>query len=78
MAAGHDTSANMLSWSCYLMAINQDMQDRLREEISTLPDDPSYADLERLPYLENFCRESLRILCPGKHPIHTSYVRNPC
>ncbi|RYP74893.1 hypothetical protein DL769_003914 [Monosporascus sp. CRB-8-3] len=61
MAAGHDTSANMLSWSLYILALHPDIQDKLRREVNELPQNPSYTDLDRLPYLDNFCRESLRL-----------------
>lgn len=65
MAAGHDTSANMLSWSCYIMATRPDIQDRLREELATVSSDASFAELDRLPYLESFVKESMRVYCPG-------------
>ena len=68
MAAGHDTSANMLSWSLYVLATHPDIQTRLRQEASTLPASPTYAQLDRLPYLENFSKEILRMYCPGKAP----------
>lgn len=68
MAAGHDTSANMLSWSLYVLATHPDIQTRLREEVNTLPASPNYAQLDRLPYLENFSKEVLRMYCPGKAP----------
>ncbi|KAI0843577.1 cytochrome P450 [Hypoxylon sp. FL0890] len=71
MAAGHDTSANMLSWSLYVMALNQDIQDRLRAELNRLPENPSYNDLDRLPYLEAFSKECLRMYSPS-----TTYHRD--
>ncbi|KAH8647734.1 cytochrome P450 [Xylariales sp. PMI_506] len=70
MAAGHDTSANMLGWSCYIMATNHDIQEKLREEVKTLPVDPSYTDLDKLPYMQNFVNESLRVYSPA-----TTYQR---
>ncbi|RYP39457.1 hypothetical protein DL767_002191 [Monosporascus sp. MG133] len=64
MAAGHDTSANILSWSLYIMATKQDIQDKLREEmlleLGEAPE-PAYAQIEALPYLDNFTRETLRV-----------------
>ncbi|KAI1406928.1 cytochrome P450 [Hypoxylon sp. FL1857] len=65
MAAGHDTSANMLSWSLYVMALNPDIQDELRAELSTLSSNPTYNELDRLPYLEAFSKEVLRIYSPS-------------
>lgn len=66
MAAGHDTSANMLSWSCLIMAQRKDIQDRLREEINSLGDDPAFVDVDKLPYLDGFVKESMRVYPPGK------------
>ncbi|RYO87230.1 hypothetical protein DL766_009156 [Monosporascus sp. MC13-8B] len=64
MAAGHDTSANILSWSVYIMATKQDIQDKLREEmlreLGEAPE-PAYDQIEALPYLDNFTRETLRV-----------------
>ncbi|KAI1106347.1 cytochrome P450 [Jackrogersella minutella] len=65
MAAGHDTSANMLSWSLYVMALDQDMQDKLRAELNTISSNPTYNELDRLPYLENFSKEVLRVYSPS-------------
>lgn len=65
MAAGHDTSANMLSWSCSIMANQQDIQERLRQEICTLEADAPFAELDKLPYLDGFVKESLRAYPPG-------------
>lgn len=65
MAAGHDTSANMLSWSCYILATRQDVQDRLRAELGAAPPDASFAELDRLPYLDGFVKESMRVYSPG-------------
>ncbi|KAJ4394846.1 hypothetical protein N0V93_004066 [Gnomoniopsis smithogilvyi] len=71
MAAGHDTSANMLSWSCHIMATRQDIQDRLRQEINTLGDDATFAEIDKLPYLEHFMKESMRLYPPA-----TTYHRS--
>lgn len=65
MAAGHDTSANMLSWSCLIMATRQDIQDRLRQEINSLGEDAAFAEIDKLPYLEGFVKESMRVYPPG-------------
>ncbi|KAI2467817.1 cytochrome P450 [Annulohypoxylon bovei var. microspora] len=70
MAAGHDTSANMLSWALYIMALNPDIQDTLREELMQVAADPTFNELERLPYLEAFSKETLRIYSPS-----TTYQR---
>ena len=64
MAAGHDTSANMLSWSCYILATRQDIQDRLRAELAAVSPDASFAELDKLPYLECFAKECMRVYSP--------------
>lgn len=68
MAAGHDTTANMLSWSCYIMATRHDVQDALRRELQTLSPDAGFPELDRLPYLDGFVKESLRLYPPGEIP----------
>ncbi|KAI1338823.1 cytochrome P450 [Xylariaceae sp. FL0016] len=65
MAAGHDTSTNMLSWACYILATKHATQERLREEVSLLPTEPSYAELDKLPYLDNFVKEAMRLYPPA-------------
>ena len=46
------------------MATKQDIQDKLREEmlreLGEAPE-PTYAQIEALPYLDNFTRETLRV-----------------
>lgn len=64
MAAGHDTSANMLSWSCYVLATRPDIQDRLRAELASVSPDASFAELDRLSYLECFAKECMRVYSP--------------
>lgn len=52
------------------------MAKRLRDEVQGLlkrTPTPGYGDVESLRYLNNFCREVLRVHCPGKHP----YQRSP-
>ncbi|KAK6069803.1 Cytochrome P450 709B2 [Seiridium cupressi] len=68
MGAGHDSSADMASWSTYIMATHPDIQDRLRSEVQNLvarSPEPTSTDIEVLPYLDNFFRESLRMYPPG-------------
>jgi len=66
--AGHDTTATALTAICYLLAVHQEYQDRLRAEINTvLPDAndvPKQSD--KLPLLDAIIRESLRLYPPVK------------
>lgn len=75
LAAGHDTTATGVAWTIDLLSKHPDMQGRLREEIlSTIPSladgecDPEALSqenvLDRMPYLNNVCQESLRFIPP--------------
>ena len=63
-----DTTSNALSRILHLLALNPDVQTKLRAEIveaqggdhSDLP----YDDLVKLPYLDAVCRETLRVYAP--------------
>lgn len=69
IGAGHETSANLLSLSLMVMAENHMIQSKVRAEIqellSTSPD-PSYTEVDKMPYLENFLKEVARVYPPGK------------
>ncbi|VUC25659.1 unnamed protein product [Clonostachys rosea] len=69
LAAGHETTASALTWACYLLTKNPEIQQKLREEVAeALPEDiesiPA-ADLagilEQLPYLNGIMHETLRL-----------------
>jgi len=64
--AGHDTTANTLTWCCYELAKNPAIQDRLRAEIDSVIDVElqrplTYDDLSALPYLTRVLHETLRL-----------------
>jgi cytochrome P450 len=65
--AGHETCANALTWTLYLLAEHPDVQERLAEEVSTVlhGQEPGYADLERLPYTAMVFNEALRLYPPA-------------
>ncbi|KAK2765048.1 hypothetical protein FQN54_008747 [Arachnomyces sp. PD_36] len=65
VSAGHETTAMATTWSAYVLATRPDIQDRLRSEISTLSHQFDYNEIESLPYLNNFCREILRVYNPA-------------
>lgn len=69
MAAGHDTSANILSWTVYIMATKQELQERLREEMLRElghEKDLAYSQIEALSFLDSFLRETLRVYASGQ------------
>lgn len=78
--AGHETSANALSWCWYLLSRNPQVVEKLRAEVdAVLGDRPAtFDDLKALPYTEMVVKESLRRLCPVwvymKEPIQDAIV----
>ena len=65
--AGHDTTANALTWTWYLLSQNPDAAARLHEELDTVlaGQNPMVDDLPRLPYTRAVFAESLRLYPPG-------------
>jgi cytochrome P450 len=65
--AGHDTTANTLNWTFYLLAQNPDIEAKLHHEIDTVLEGsvPTLADLRRLPYSEMVIKESMRLFPPA-------------
>jgi cytochrome P450 len=65
LLAGHETTANALSWTLYLLARNPEAESRLRAEIREALGDrpPALEDLPRLEYTRRVLQESMR-LCP--------------
>jgi cytochrome P450 len=65
--AGHETTAQMLSWTWYALSENHAAEDRLCQELrSALDGRPlSPADLGQLPYLRAVMNEVLRLFPPA-------------
>lgn len=64
--AGHETTANMLAWTWYLLSQNPDAEARFHAEIDALPTgEPGMDDLPRLSYTRRVLAESLRLYPPG-------------
>jgi len=66
MLAGHETSANALAWTLYLLGRHPDVEARLTGSLTVaLNGEPATAgDLPRLPYLKQVVQESMRIYPP--------------
>ena len=66
-AAGHETTANALSWTFYLLSENPAARDRLLAELATVLGGraPAVADLPRLTYLDWVVTESMRLYPPA-------------
>ena len=73
--AGHETTANALTWIWYLLSQNPQAEAKLREELHTVLGGraPTMADLPNLPYTDMVVREALRLYPPapqfGREPI---------
>jgi cytochrome P450 len=66
MLAGHETTANALSFSLWLLAKHQDIQQRLHEEAYSVLGSriPTAADYGNLPYTTSVFSETLRLYPP--------------
>jgi cytochrome P450 len=65
--AGHETSANALAWTLYLLAQHPEAQQRLRMELDAVAPDrpPTFTELGSLPYLINVLKEAMRLYPPA-------------
>lgn len=67
---GHETTAGALTWALHALTLNRDIQNHLRNEIELTikSTSPTQAELDNLPYLNNFVKEVLRFYPPGTEP----------
>jgi cytochrome P450 len=65
--AGHETTANALSWTWYLLAQNPEAEARFHEEVDAVLAGrrPVFEDLPRLRYTEMVLAESMRLYPPA-------------
>ena len=66
--AGHETTANALTWTFYLLSQNAEKLEKLNEEFDrVLPNGkiPSIEDLPNLKYTESVIAESMRLFPPA-------------
>jgi len=69
--AGHETTANALAWTWYLLAQHADVEARLRAELADALGTgrgaraPTFDDLPRLPYTRAVLAESMRLYPPA-------------
>ncbi len=64
--AGHETTANALSFALHLIAHHPEVQERLHQEAAALLGDraPTSADYARLPYATQVFAEAMRLFPP--------------
>lgn len=66
LIGGSETTSNALSWLLWHLAQHQGVQQRLREDLSTISSaQPSLEELDKIPLLENCIREALRLESPS-------------
>lgn len=67
ISAGHETTANTLSWALLLLATHPRAESRLHAELDEvlMGAPPSLAALGRLPYLSAVIKETLRLYPPA-------------
>ena len=65
--AGHETTANLLTWTWYLLAQHPAAAEKLYAEVDSALAArlPSFDDVDRLPYAEMVVSESLRMYPPA-------------
>ncbi|MBZ0287575.1 MAG: cytochrome P450, partial [Anaerolineae bacterium] len=65
--AGHETTANTLTWAWYLLAGHADVREKLWSEVDTTLAGraPTLADLQNLPYSDQVIKEALRLYPPA-------------
>lgn len=66
LLAGHETTANALTWMFYLVSQHEAVESELRHEVRTVLGDrpPALDDLPRLPYTKMVIKEALRLYPP--------------
>lgn len=67
MLAGHETTANALSWMWYLLALNPKARDRMLDEVDTVLQGrtPTADDLPNLPWTTAVLLEAMRYFSPA-------------
>jgi cytochrome P450 len=65
--AGHETTANALSWTWYLLAKHPNVENKLHAELDTVLQNrrPNIAEQAKLTYTEKVIKESMRLYPPA-------------
>lgn len=65
--AGHETTANLLAWTMVLLSLNQEWQEKARQEVWEVcgnEGEPNAKNLQKLKVVEMILNESLRLYPP--------------
>lgn len=67
IGAGHETTANALSWTFYLLSLHPGVDARLEDELDAVLGGrtPTLEDLPQLPLVERIIKESMRLYPPA-------------
>ena len=66
LLAGHETTANLLTWTWYLLSQHPDVEAALHAEVDAVPAEQLGADdLARLPFTRAVLTESMRLFPPA-------------
>lgn len=66
ITAGHETTANALTWAWYLLALHPAVEETLHAELAALGGHaPSHADVPRLVYTRMVLEEAMRLYPPA-------------
>lgn len=65
--AGHETTANLLAWTFYLLSLHPEIETRLHAEVNAVLNgrDPTVGDLPNLPFTRRVLDETLRLYPPA-------------
>ncbi|CAJ0884335.1 12733_t:CDS:2 [Entrophospora sp. SA101] len=70
LIAGHESTGVTMAWALYYLSKDQEIQDKLREEIvKEFPDkdfEPNFEQINSMEYLNAVCKETLRISPPAQ------------
>jgi len=74
LIAGSETTSSGITWTLTSLAENQDVQQKVREEVDQIvgTHEPTYDDLQKMPYLKAVVLESLRLYPPVEFVNRTS------
>jgi len=67
MLAGHETTANAMSWTWYLLALNQEARERMLAEVDEVLGGrrPTVEDIAKLPWTTACVLEAMRMFSPA-------------
>jgi cytochrome P450 len=78
--AGHETTAQALTWTWYLLSLHPSVEAKLHEELTTVLNGrtPQYEDIVNLRYARMVIEESMRLYPPAhtmaREPIAPDYI----